>query len=223
MATIQSIIDRVTDVTKDRDHVRWTLPELARWLNTAQDTIASLTPRASAQYRVLPLAAGSRQDLRTIAPSVRWVRLYDLVCNTRSGQPTGATIRQVARPALDFSVRNWRGVAPTATAVKEFALDERDAFAFDVYPPVQAGTSVYAFAAVKPAPCMVLTPTGDALADPNEEFPLPDGYDIPAVDYVLFRCFSKDVNDQSYASRATAHLQAFQLAVNAEANDAGAK
>lgn len=220
MATIQSIIDRVTDVTKDRDHVRWTLPEIARWLNNAQDSIATLTPRASSRYLSLTLQEGSRQDLRTIDANTRWLRLYDLLCNMRDDRPTGTTIRQVSRPALDFSARAWRGQPPTAIAVKEFATDERDPYSFDVYPPVVAGVKVYALAAVKPESSMKLNSEGTGLVDPDEVFPLADGYDIPAVDYILFRCFSKDTNDQSYASRATAHLQAFQLALNAETNDA---
>lgn len=219
MATVQSIIDRITDVTRDVDHVRFTLPEIARWLNNAMDQIASLHPRAASQYVTLTLAAGARQDLRTIAPTTRWVRLYELVCNVPADTPVGATIRQVSRPALDFAFRTWRSTSP-ATAVKEFTMDEREPFTFDVYPPVSAGTKVYALAAIKPPPCMALAISGEALLDPDEEFPLADGYDIPAVDYVLFRLFSKDANDQSYAARAGGHLQAFQLAMGVETKDA---
>lgn len=225
MATIRSIIERITDVTKDYDHVRWSLAEIARWLNDAQDQIASLHPRAAADYTTLTLGAGSRQDLRLIDPTKRWIRLFELVCNVVStggtDALTGRTIRQVSRPALDFAFSNWRSKPATATAVKEFTMDEREPFTFDVNPPVAAGTKVYALAAAKPAPCMILTADGSDLADADEEFPLADGYDIPAVDYVLFRCFNKDANDPSYASRAAAHLQVFQLAMGVETRDAG--
>lgn len=223
MATIQSIIDRITFVTKDVGHVRWTLAEIAQWLNNAQDQIAQLHPRAASQYVTLTLAAGARQDLRTISPTTRWIRLHELVCNVSGSTPTGNTIRQVARPALDFSNRTWRAKAATATEVKEYALDEREPFTFDVYPPVAAGTKVYALAAVKPAACMTLNEAGDDLADADEVFPLADGYDIPAVDYVLFRLFSKDANDPTYTSRAGGHLQSFQLALGVETKDASAQ
>lgn len=221
MATIQSIIDRVTDVTRDPDHVRWTIPELSRWINDAQDQIASLHPRSASQYTTLTLTAGARQDLRTIDPTKRWIRLFELTCNFSGGTPTGRSIRQVSRPALDFSTRNWRGKAPTALEVKEFAMDEREPYTFDVNPPVQAGVKVLALAAIKPAAVAQVDGNG-VLADPNQEFGLADGYDIPAVDYVLFRCFNKDANDPAYAARAAQHLQAFNLSVGVEVRDAGA-
>jgi len=222
MATIQSIIDRVTNVSKDRDRARWTLPEIAGWLNEAVQLIANLNPRSASQYRALTLAAGARQDLRTIDASVRWVRIHELLCNMNGNDPTGTTIRNVYRPALDYSLRTWRGVAPTATEVKEYCTDEREPFTFDVNPPVAAGTKVYALVSITPAPCMILNGGGTALVDPAEVFPLADGYDIPAVDYVLSRMFTKDTNDPSYATRAGAHLQSFQIAMGVETNDAAA-
>lgn len=224
-ATIQSIIDRITDVTKDYGRVRWSLAELARWLNEAQDQIAELAPRAASTYKTLSLAAGSRQDLRTIDSSVRWLRMYDILCNTdpTTNAPTGATVRQVSRPILDAAFRTWRGTAPTSQAVEEFALDEREPYTFDVMPPIVAGVGVYALVAVKPAPVMVLDGTGTALADPNEVFGLADGWDIPAVDYVLFRCFNKDANDASYEAQARDHLQLFQVALGVGSKDASAK
>lgn len=223
-ATIQSIIDKVTDVTKDYDRVRWTLPELARWLNEAQDQIAESAPRAAATYRTLTLGAGSRQDLRTIDPDVRWVRMYDILCNVDpdTGAPTGATVRQISRPILDTAFRTWRGAAAIGQAVEEFALDERDPYTFDVMPPVVTGVGVYALVAVKPDPVMKLDSTGTALADPDELFGLPDGWDIPAVDYVLFRCFNKDANDPSYETQARDHLQMFQAALGVQSKDAAA-
>lgn len=226
MAKIQTIIDQVTDVTKDYDHVRWTLAEIARWLNNAQDQIAQIHPRAASQYRTLTLTSGSRQDLRIIDPAERWIRLFELTCNVTEadseGAASGKTIRQISRPSLDFAFRTWRGKAATAQEVKEFAMDEREAFTFDVNPPVAAGTKVYALVAVKPAPCMVLTSDASTLADPDEQFGLADGYEIPAVDYVLFRCFNKDANDPTYAQRSATHLQSFQLAMGVETRDASA-
>lgn len=220
MATIQSIIDRVTDVTRDYDHVRWTLPELARWINDAQDQIATMHPRAASQYATLTLAAGARQDLRVLDPAKRWVRLFEIVCNITNNEPTGRTIRQVSRPALDFSMRNWRGRAPSAIEVKEYAMDEREPYTFDVNPPVQAGVKVLALTAARPAPVAALD-ANNVLVDASEEFGLPDGYDIAAVDYILFRCFTKDANDPAYGNRAAQHLQAFNLSMGVETRAAG--
>lgn len=224
MATIQSIIDRVTFVTKDNDHVRWTLAEIAEWLNNAAEQIVSVHPRAGAAYHTLTLAAGPRQDIRTAGAGKQWVRLFELVCNMVTVEdeslPTGTTIRLISRPSLDAAFRSWRTRPATATAVKEYAVDEREPFTFDVNPPVAAGVKVLALATAKPTRCAVLNDGGTALADSDEEFPLAPGYDIPAVDYVLFRCFNKDANDPTYAARAGNHLQAFQLAMGVETRDA---
>lgn len=220
MATIQSIIDRVTDVTKDYDHVRWTLREIARWLNDAAGQIASIHPRSASRYVILTLREGARQDLRDIDPTIEWIRLHELTCNvTPEGNTSGNTIRQVSRPALDFAFRTWRRKQPTAAEVKEFAMDERHPFVFDVNPPVAAGTKVLALAAVRPEPFMKLNSAGTALEDPNEKFPLAAGYDIPAVDYVLSRCFGKDANDPTYATRAALHAQTFQATLGVEVSD----
>lgn len=216
MATVQSIIDRVTLITKDSDHVRWTVGELVQWVNDAQDQIASLHPRAATHYVTLTLAEGSRQDLRTLHPDTRWLRLFELVVNMKlvpdtedEYAATGPTIRAIPRRSLDTAFRAWRGASPVATEVKEFAIDERDPYTFDVVPPVAAGTRVLAMAATKPDP-----------VTKDDDFGLPDGYEIPAVDYVLYRCFSKDANDPTYMSRAQAHLQTFQLAMGVENLDA---
>lgn len=215
MASVQSIIDRVKSITKDEDLVRWTSDEIVKWINDAQDQIASIHPRASTTYIPLTLAQGSRQDLRTISPTTRWIRLYELVVNitgsSGSPKPDGTTIRMIPRSVLDTAFRTWRTASPTAAEVKECAIDERDPYTFDVYPPVAAGTRVLALAAVMP-------PAVTA----GSQFGLPDRYDIPALDYVLYRCFSKDANDPTYTARAQAHLQSFQLAMGVETADAGA-
>ncbi|OWT55278.1 phage adaptor protein [Candidimonas nitroreducens] len=222
--TTQSIIDRVQFITKDYSAVRWTMKEMSDWINDAQTQIAQLVPPSASQYMVLTLAEGARQDLRVIDPDTRWVRLMELLCNvnTTSGvdKPTGATIRLVSRPILDSAFPSWRSVTPTARAVAEYAMDAGNEFVFDVNPPVVAGTKVYAQASVIPAPVAVLNSGKTALDDPNELFGLPDGYDIAAVDYVVFRAFNKNANDQTYAAQASAHLQLFQAALGGQAKAA---
>lgn len=211
MATVQSIIDRATFVSKDTDRDRWTVEEMLAWLNDAAGQIASLHPRAASQYVMLPLADGSRQDLRTIDPDTHWIRLHEITCNGIDGAPDGPTVRIIPRPALDAARRTWRADTPSAT-IKEYAMDEREPFTFDVNPPALAGAEVYALVAIRPAPF-----------SEDDIFPLAAGFEIPAMDYLLFRMFTKDANDQSYTARASGHLQAFQLAMGIETSDASVK
>lgn len=208
--TAASVFTRVTHVTKDYDKVRFTEPEFLEWANDAQDQIASLHMRAADQYVTLTLAAGARQDLRLIAPDVRWLRLQELTCNVVDGAPVGPTIRQVSRPILDTAFRTWRSRTATATQVEEYAVDEREQFTFDVFPPVAAGTQVYALAAIKPTPLQAL----------DDTISLAPGFDIAMVDYVLFRFFSKDANDPTYSARAQTHMQLFLSGLGVEVKDA---
>lgn len=209
MATVQSIIDRATFILKDYDRVRWTSEELLSWVNDAQSQIAKLITREIAKNYTITLAEGSRQDLAALEPNSRWMRIYDILCNAPGGKPTGATIRQIDRSALDHAFRTWRGKPPTSAVVEEFALDERQRTQFDVWPPVAAGARVFILAAKQPSPVTA-----------SSTFGLPDTYDIPAVDYVLWRAFSKDANDPTYIARRDAHMQAFELAMRAEMKDA---
>lgn len=212
MPTVQDIVDRVASVTKDVDGVRYTLAEVIMWTRDAIDQIATIHPRVASQYIPITLRAGSRHDLRVLEPGLRWIRLHEVVSNIDANNETAGTpIRQVARPSLFFALGRWK--KDPAPEVREYALDEREVFCFDSYPPVEAGTRVSVLASVKPAP----------IEDEDSVFPLPDGYDIPATDYVLFRLFSKDAGDQSYAARATTHLQAFNLAMGIEVKDAKAE
>lgn len=218
-AKTQDVIDAITDVTKDVDHVRWPLAEISSWMNQGAGIIAKTNPRAAAQYLTLTLGAGARQDLRTIDATKAWIRLHELVCNMNGTDPTGDTIRQVARSALDSVFKSWRKTA-SGSAVKEYTVDEREPFTFDVYPPVSAGTKVYALASVQPVKFCVLNADGSALQTATETIPLADGYEVPLMDYTLFRMFSKDANDPNYVARAAAHLQVFQAAMGVETKDA---
>lgn len=221
-AKTQTVLDAIDHVTKDYDHERFTLAEISLWMNQGAGQIATLHPRAASQYLQLTLAAGARQDLRTIDPTKAWIRLHEVVCNVVDSNPTGDTIRQVERSVLDRVFRSWRSTTQ-ASAVKEYTMDEREPFTFDVYPPVSAGVKVLALASVRPAAFCALNEAGTALANEDETIPLADGYEVPLIDYTLFRLFNKDANDATYQARAAMHLQAFQLAMGVETKDAKAE
>lgn len=215
----QSVIDRIDTITADLQRKRFSLARIALFMNEAQSLIAEAKARASSQWRPFTLVAGARQDLRSDS-ATQWIRLHDVLCNADpAGAPVGATMRQVSRAQLDAILRTWRA-ATASTAVFEFSLDEREPFAFDVYPPAVAGSKVYLLASVRPAPVCVLNGGGTALADADEVIGLNDGFDIPMVDWVLYRLFSRDASDAAYVARARDHLAAAQLALGVVLKDA---
>lgn len=210
MATVQSIIDSVTFVTKDPERVRFGFEEILQYVRDAQQVISTTHPRASSSYEVLTLAAGSRQDLRLIDPDLRWRRLFSVEYNV-VGLAAGPTVRQISRTSLDRFNRNWRSATPQPM-VDEFAVDEREPYTFDVNPPVTNGTKVMALVAIVPP----------VIEDEDSDFGLAEGYEIPAADYVLSRLFAKDASDASYAARSAAHMQAFATGMAMRVRDAGA-
>lgn len=215
----QSVLDRIDFATGDTARKRFSLPRIAQFLNEAQSMIAEASPKSSAAYLPITLVAGTQQTLENDT-SKSWIRLHEVVCNASAGGlPTGASVRLVSRPQLDQVARNWR--AASAGATVEYTMDERDPKAFMVYPPAVAGAKLFALASPRPGPVCVLNGGGTALADANELIGLGDGFDIPMVDWVLYRLFSKDALEPGYQVRAKDHFAAAQGALGVVLQDAG--
>lgn len=210
-ALTQSVIDRAVFLYNDPQLKRVKLPAVSRWLNEGQLLLATGSARAASQRRPLALAPGVQQDLRTIEPTTRWLRLHKLVCNMIAGAPLGDAILQVDNMSLDAVLRGWRNAAPSVL-VYEYAIDEREPFVFNVYPPAANGAAVQILASVAPAPIAVLNGAGTALQNPSEQIGLADGFDLPLVDYLTGRLFMRDSESANSMARARMHMEAFTAA-----------
>jgi hypothetical protein len=208
---VQSIVDRVVGITNDPLFKRASLADVLRWANEGAELVAMSSPVASAKYVILTLVAGAMQDMRVLDPTVKWIKLRKLVCNCNGASPTGARIREVSLNGIEAIEPNWRARTPS-TIVYEYIPSADDPLMFETYPPAAAGVKVYAETLVLPPTFGALDGGGTALADPAEVFPLPAGFDIPVVDYTVFRIFLKDAGDPGYATRANTHLTAFNAA-----------
>lgn len=209
-AKTQLVLDRIRFQLNDAGK-RYTLPDISRALNEAA-LILSETPRATRAEVVLTLAAGSRQDVRTIDAGKSYVGLHRIVCNVDSaGVPTTSVRGPLPIEALDSTWRQWRTAAP-ASAVDEYFLDPAYPWVFDVFPPAAAGVKVLAHASLRPAAFCVLNAGGTALANAAELVPVNDGFDVALGDYALFRLFSGDHGDPNSDARAQKHLQLANLA-----------
>ncbi len=215
-AKTQSVIDRVVFILRDGGHKRAKLTDISRAMNEGVAVLATSARRAAARDMTLTLKAGSRQDLRLIDTGKEWIRLHRLACNFVGAEPVGAAIRLVSREALDNAVADWRASPPAGT-VYEYSVVEDEPCMFDVFPPVIDGTKVLAVASAVPAPICVLNSGMTALADADEVIPLAQGFDVPLVDYTLFRLFSMDSNDPAYEKRAQQHLSLAQMAAGISA------
>lgn len=217
MRVVDSIA-AIREQVADQAGKQLTLRGISIWMNEAVRVMA-MNPEVGGQHVELALAEGSRQSLRAIDPAIPWVRLYALEYNL----PTGRAINQVDMTALGSASTDWRSADPVDT-VEEYALIPGSPLAFDVYPPVAAGTLVQGFAGVTPAPTCVLNSTGTALVDPAEELPVPEAFAVAVCDYVAMRYYLRNSADPNSVARAAAHRDAFtQLAGIALSGTRGAK
>jgi hypothetical protein len=170
----QDIITRVRDLTND-DGTKWPDTELVRWINDGCLFLAIVRPDSCATRGPLALAAGFKQTLPAGA-----LRLLDVLHNTTGYR----AVRFVERQTLDAANPSWRAAKSSAT-ILNYVYDNRDPLHFDVYPPAAAGASVEARYVSKPV-AITTAQLGTVDLTPD------DTYQDVLVNYVAFRCYSKD-------------------------------
>ncbi|MBO3760344.1 DUF6682 family protein [Ciceribacter sp. L1K22] len=193
----------------DEDHVRWTLPDLATYITEAVSAIISVKPSARTVSVTVDLVAGTRQQL---PDDQRIVQLIDIPCNMSAGV-RGRSIRSVARAELDSNEPRWHEatVVPFRKEVRNFMFDEITPTLFWVYPGNDGTGAVEAFVSQLPPPVETLVEEDDNTSEIETwevSVGLADHYEPAVLEYVLYRCFSKEELAGS-GQKAVAHYQAF--------------
>lgn len=206
--TAQSIIDKVEIVLQDVANVRWEASELLGWLNDGQREVCNVRRDACSKLQSVALVAGTKQALPNDG-----VLLLDVKRNSGAdGATYGLPVRRTQMDLLDAFEPTWH-TARAASAIKHFMYDQRTPLTYYVYPPAAAGTQVEISYAAVPANVPAL---GAVIS-------ISDDYANALMDYILFRGFSKDHEDENAMARATAHRQLFDSAIgNKTTSDAGA-
>jgi hypothetical protein len=190
------IITRASRTLFDNTQVRWTPTELLDYITDAERQIVLLRPDASPKNEAIRMLGGTRQEL-----PAGGIRLLRVVRNMGgAGTTPGRAIRPVSRDALDTENPLWHTATP-ALVVQHYFFDNVDPRRFYVYPSVTgtvgqpASCYVEAIYSVNPA---VVTSTSQTLT-------LGDHYLNPVLDWVLFRCYSKDASYAGNMERARSH------------------
>ena len=192
------VIEDVASAIVDEGHNRWTNSELLSYLNAAQLEIANKRPDSSVTTTTFECVAEAKQTL----PSTG-LRLIEVIGNTG-----GEAITLVDRAVLDEQIPNWRN--STATAIAHYVYDDRDPHTFYVYPVPAVDHSIDVTYSIAPATIEI----ADAdFGSAQDIISIDDIYLTPMIEYMLYRCFIKDAENQSYAARARGHLQAFSIAI----------
>lgn len=193
--TVDSILKRVNTLLNDRTWVRWPKQELLDYYNDATKAIVLVRPEAHTKNVEFICVAGTKQALPADA-----TRLIEVLRNAN-----GKVIRFVPRKALDDSYPEWHS-GKTATSVDNYCYEERDPKTFYLHPGPAAAVKVDVIYSVAPQSKQladVENASAPAMAD------LDDIYINPIIDFMLYRCFSKDAEYAANSNRAAGHYNAF--------------
>jgi len=187
---------------QDISNITWPSPVLLVYLNYAIREILILKPEANAVLDIVSLAAGTRQTV-----PIAWNILLNVKRNMGSnGQTPGRVIISIPPQAMDSILPDWH-TWPAGAEVYYAIIDERNPRVFDVWPPQPVATT---------QKIEVLGSTFPAkIADTvNGVFPLPDDYEVMAVDYVIYRALNESTTIPNALAKATAMLQKFYQGLN---------
>lgn len=202
--TAQTQIKQIATDLNDITSIRWTIPELCQFYNDGQRDIVVNQPNARNIRTTLALVAGYKQALQAGGEM-----LVDVLSN--SGAPNRA-ITKTNRKLLDAQLPNWRSQTGVVE-ILHFMYDPRDPKNFDVYPPAALGASVeYEYVGL---PVDIAIPgAGTTYADVTGNFGLSDLFSNALVNYIKYRCYTKNTEFAADPGRAQAFYQAY-------ANDLG--
>ena len=194
---VSTIIERASLVLNDEDHVRWTVEELIEWVNEGAVAIVSARPSAGARLIAFPLAAGTQQHIPDDV-----VQLIDVIRNVATdGVTPGRAIRKTERHLLDSADPDWH-TRPGKSVIKHYTYDDRTTAVFHVYPPALENTWVQVAYAKMP----------EEVDSPDDTLGLNVEFADALLNYVLYRCYSKD-SEFSNGGMAAAFYQAFTTAM----------
>lgn len=211
MSTVKvvDLIARAQTLLLDKTAVRWPAVELQWWLNDSYREIVTLHPDSNAQTATFTCAAGYKQDITGTYDSAY------RVLEVRSNRAAGSNKKQimlVSRKSMDTMRPGWYNETPSIN-IEKYMYDQRVPKEFLVYPPATTTAQVDIIYTTVPAPH---TLTESQLTNPatTEVIRLDDIYASPILDYIMYRAYSKDAEQQNNAARAIAHYQAMVTALS---------
>lgn len=196
---VSDVVTNVRRLLQDTDDggIRWVDDELIGWLNEGAAEIGRINPESSARNVDLPLVAGTKQ----LVPS-DGTQLLDVVRNITAAGDPGRVVRIVDRRVMDNERPDWHSESPSET-VKRYVFNENDPLTFYVYPPNDGSgkvTIVYSAAPIR------VTQLTDSL-------PIRDIYFAAACNYICYRAWQKQLDDQEAQGKSMIYKQLFDQAM----------
>ena len=194
---VATIIAAVGRQLQDILNIGYPTQILLAYLNLACHEIVDARPEANSILQVCQLVAGTRQSY-----PAGWNALLNANRNMGvDGATPGKAITSVSRETMDQCVPDWH-TWPEDGVASIVVIDEKDPYAYGVFPPQPTDTptqienlgSAYPVAAQDPV---------------NDPFPLPDEYEIPAIDYCIYRCLAENTTVPNALQKAQMFQQKF--------------
>lgn len=193
------IVSRARTQLVDAGATRWPDAELLKWLSDGQRALVVAVPAASAKRSTIALAAGT---LQTIPGDGHMLLTAERNNGAADGSAPGRALRVVSRELVEAFDPDWHTATAKAVA-QNYVFDPNTPKSFFVTPPNDGTGHADIVYSVNPPE---LASTADAIS-------VADIYQTALVDYVLYRAFEKDADFNAGASRAQAHMAAWQAAI----------
>jgi len=194
--TAEEIIHKVSATLLDEGMTSWTIEELFDSLNTAVREVARRDPSAYMVTETITLSSGTKQQFPAAATGPVTVSRNMGIGGIAPGKAPFITLLDV----LDKTFPQW-GNVPAAAEVQLYAYSRSDKNTFYVYPPQPStgrGTLEVAYPSEPPV-----------AKNLNEKLVINSSYEGALVDYILYRSFMKESENQASIAKASGFFNAF--------------
>lgn len=189
-------VSLAAEILQDTLKTSFSSSQLVGWWNDAQRAITTFKPDASVITGPIQLVANSTKQT---LPSGS-IKLQDITRNLGAdGTTPGNEITLVERGLLDSFKSTWH-IVKAASVIKEYAYSDLSPLTFYVYPQPNIALYVEASRIVVPTDC----------ADEDSDIAISNIYVTPGIEWMLYRCFSRDSEETPNYARAQAHYNNFK-------------
>lgn len=197
----------LNDMEAGSEHTRWPVPELLLYLTEATAAIAQGRPSVFTIVARIGLAPGSTQRLPD-----QFCKLLDIHFNVNRDGSEGPNVL----PAVhELEQAFYKPGCSSDGLIQSYSYFAKSDKYFGVSPAVPAGLpytpQVEAVLMLTP---QVVTSASQPLYMPGSD---PQLYQGALVDWMLYRCYSKDEQSNTSLERATLHFKSFQAYIGVAA------
>lgn len=201
---VASIIAAIGRQLQDILNIGYPSNILLMYLNMACHEIIDARPEAGSVLQVVQLIAGSRQSL-----PAGWNTMLNANRNMGvDGATPGKVITSVPRETIDQSIPDWHTWAGDGV-VSAVVMDGNEPYVYGVFPPqpVAAPTQIEIIGSAYPY----------AAQDPvNDPFPLPDEYEVPAINGCIAWCLAENTTVPNALQKSQMYKQSFYQALGVQ-------